>query len=214
MGRARDTRLLSDYQKISEFTAKRPYVCITEVKGMPPVAYTLEFLLNGYVDETGKTARKHLLRIIFPEQYPFSVPPKFVFVNGLFHPNVYKNGDVCHGWYLHNWHPGIHIDDLLIDIAKIICFKTDSYNLKSPANFACDAEWIATHPIPADEIQLTEPVTLTGAVVSLPAEPDKKTKPPLAKQQLEKEAEADTPHPIKVRIKAIRNFLTRTGNSK
>lgn len=203
MGRARDMRLLSDYQKITLFANKFPFLTINKVEGMPPVEYLLEFKLKGYLNAQSEIANVHTLKLTFPEQYPFSAPPKFAFVKGLFHPNVYKNGDVCHGWYLNNWHPGIHIDDLLMDITKMICFKPDSYNLKSPANYACDADWIATHTIPADDITLfinnEENQLFTAGRQDLNVN----------ELDLPGKSEADnTDTNVKVTIKSIRNVLT------
>ena len=155
MGRARDLRLLGDQQKIMKLAAGCPYLRIKPIKGRPPTAYQLEFKLKGYISQTGQMADTHKVRLVFPEQYPFLAPPKFSFLEkGLFHPNVYRNGEVCHGWYLNNWNPAIHIDDLILDIARIISFKKTSYNLKSPANYACDEAWIDSHHIPADTTDL------------------------------------------------------------
>ncbi|MGB0839164.1 MAG: ubiquitin-conjugating enzyme E2 [Chitinophagales bacterium] len=154
MGRARDIRLLQDQQKIRGLVAKLPYVNIRGEKGIPPTEYLLTFRLKGYINSKAETAERHEVRIALPAKYPFSAPPKFSFLRGLFHPNVYKNGDVCHGWYLNNWNPAIRIDDLLMDITKMIAFKKDSYNLRSPANYGCNQDWIATHAIPADHIDL------------------------------------------------------------
>ncbi|OWY25471.1 hypothetical protein C7N43_19955 [Sphingobacteriales bacterium UPWRP_1] len=198
MGRARDIRLLSDYQKITRFAAIHPFLTITHIEGMPPVAYHLLFKLRGYLNAAGQMATEHEVKLFFPEQYPFSAPPKFAFLKGLFHPNVYKNGDVCHGWYLNNWHPGIHIDDLLLDITKMICFKPDSYNLKSPANYACDAEWIAAHTIPADDINLHTSQAQNTGTHAMPA----------ASHETQSSAEEVKSDEFKIKIKAIRNVLT------
>ncbi len=154
MGRARDIRLIGDYNKIIQLANQCPYFRVRPIKGQPPTNYLLEFSLTGYIDADGHTSSMHKVRLTFPEKYPFSAPPKFSFLNGLFHPNVYRNGEVCHGWYLNNWNPSIHIDDLILDIAKMICFKQNSYNLSSPANYSCDRDWIATHAIPADYTNL------------------------------------------------------------
>ncbi len=154
MGRARDLRLLQDQRKIYNFIDKLPFLDLKKWKGLPPSEYLLSFRLKGYLDEQGTISSEHELLLIFPEKYPYSAPPKFTFLKGLFHPNVYRSGDVCHGWYLNNWTPAIHIDDLLRDITKMICFKTDAYNLKSPANYDCNADWIAAHQTPIDSTDI------------------------------------------------------------
>ncbi len=206
MGRARDIRLLSDYQKISQFTEKYHFVSIQKVEGMPPVEYLLEFELDGYINASGQVAQKHEVKLMFPEQYPFSAPPKFSFSKGLFHPNVYKNGDVCHGWYLNNWHPGIHIEDLLLDITKMICFKTDSYNLKSPANFLCDANWIAQHQIPID------PTPLQESYISF-QNPEQAAH--VTNNNIPEIESLDSDTSVsKIKIKAIRNLFIHDQNDK
>ncbi len=154
MGKVRDIRLAEDQKKITQLAARYPFLKITQVKGNPAYQYLLVFQLLGYVNAKGDLAQLHPLLVTFPEKYPFAAPPKFTFLKGLFHPNVYQNGDVCHGWYLNNWTPAIRVDDLLMDIMKMICFKKDSYNLASPANYDCDRDWIARHRIPADYINL------------------------------------------------------------
>lgn len=154
MGRVRDMRLLQDWRKIKRMADAVPFLTIKRLKGQPPTEYILTFNLKGYVNGSGTIAHGHDVRLIFPEKYPLAAPPKFAFLKGLFHPNVYLNGDVCHGWYLNNWNPAINISDFIVDIAKMICFKTDSYNMSSPANYSCDKEWIAKHIIPIDNTSL------------------------------------------------------------
>lgn len=181
MGRARDLRLAEDQRKIEELAEKVGYFQITNARGLPPTEYTLEFCLQGYQNREGDIVSDHIVRLSLPERYPFSAPPKFSILKGLYHPNVYKNGDVCHGWFLNNWHPAIHIDDLILDVAKMIAFKADSYNLKSPANYDCDAEWIESHQIPLDETPLEPHEEET---IQTPASP--LSSPSIGKRRLQK----------------------------
>lgn len=200
MGRVRDIRLLEDQRKIETLTQRCDYLGLQSMHGTPPSEYMLEFNLKGYLNAAGNIAPKHPIRLVFPERYPFSEPPKFTFLNGLFHPNIYRNGDVCLGWYLNNWNPGIHIDDLLIDIAKIVCFKKNSYNLKSPANYACSQEWIAAHQIPIDEAEVEPCLDL----------PNPTYETHLAKQTGHFANQAKQNHqPLKITVKTPFNDLTR-----
>lgn len=206
MGRARDMRLMEDQRKIEELANKVGYFQITNTRGLPPTEYTLEFCLNGYVNKEGEVASGHIVRLSLPERYPFSAPPKFSILNGLFHPNVYKNGDVCHGWFLNNWHPAIHIDDLILDVAKMISFKTNSYNLKSPANYDCDAEWIKNHQIPIDKTPLEPHEEEVEPVSEVPAY----SPPPNKQRRLQK---------IKVTVKSdkpsfVSPFENKTSKAK
>lgn len=152
MGLARDMRLLADKNKIEQFCLANNFLRIINTKGEPPSEYELNFALPGYLNMEGKTSPEHHVLLLIPEKYPFSSPPKFIFLSGLFHPNVYRNGDVCTGWHLTNWNVGINIIDMLVIICKMIVFTTDSYNLKSPANSFCNKEWIATHQIPLQNL--------------------------------------------------------------
>jgi hypothetical protein len=113
----------------------------------------LTFALKGYIDESGNTADSHQVKMTLPARYPISESPQFQFVNKLWHPNVYNNGDVCLG-LSSGWKPGFIITDLVVDIAKYICFKDDSYNLDSSANGSCDEDWISDHDIPVDHTNI------------------------------------------------------------
>lgn len=196
MGRARDIRLMTDRQKIKQLEEKYHYFNIVEEKGIPPTEYILKFDLKGYINQAGQTASEHLVRLSLPEKYPFSAPPKFSFLNNLFHPNVYTNGDVCHGWYLNHWDMGIHIDDLIMDIARMICFKTNSYNLKSPANYFCNQEWILAHQIPIDHTNLIEKNTAHTYSI-----PDYLLPNDVYEQKMASQQQAEN-SPVKVKVKS------------
>lgn len=223
MGRARDLRLAEDQRKIEELAEKVGYFQITNTRGLPPTEYTLEFCLQGYQNREGDIISDHIVRLSLPERYPFSAPPKFSILKGLYHPNVYKNGDVCHGWFLNNWHPAIHIDDLILDVAKMIAFKADSYNLKSPANYDCDAEWIENHQIPLDKTPLEpheeETLTTSKPLASTSAATQKrrvqktirvtlKSDKPSFMSGLDnsKKNNSSEPMPIKIRLKNGKEF--------
>ena len=223
MGRARDMRLLEDQRKIHQLADKVGYFCVSDKRGLPPTEYLLEFCLRGYINKQGIIADTHAVRLSFPERYPFSAPPKFSILKGLFHPNVYKNGDVCHGWFLNNWHPAIHIDDLILDVAKMICFKADSYNLKSPANYDCDKDWIEAQKIPLDETPLEpqedaltyEEIQVADSKINRPETHRrlqkirvkvKSDKPSFISSFENKIPSNPTPKPIKIRLKNGKKF--------
>ncbi len=204
MGRARDLRLLEDQRKIEELAEKMDYFNIRDKRGLPPTEYLFDFCLQGYTNKEGEIASDHIVRLSLPERYPFSAPPKFSILKGLYHPNVYKNGDVCHGWFLNNWHPAIRIDDLILDVAKMIAFKADSYNLKSPANYDCDREWIDAHQIPLDETVLNPQEVLQNEAksnFSFEKAPNKQRR---VQKKIRVKVKSDTPEKS--------NFLTSFGS--
>ena len=153
MNKTREFRLLEDKKKLEKMAESCPYLTVQQVKGNPPTEYMLTFKLRGYIDSKGNTRDMHQVRLTLPSGYPILSPPSFQFVNKLWHPNVYRNGDVCLG-LSGSWKPGYRIDELVEDIAKYICFKKDSYNLSSIANSSCDASWIRTHTIPVDNTNI------------------------------------------------------------
>lgn len=150
MSSTRDTRLVEDQKKLEKLAAACDYLQVEPIRGNPPTEYLLTFKLNGYVDSSGKVSKTHKVRLTLPAGYPISDWPAFHFDKGLWHPNVYTSGDVCLGFSSSRWKPGFRIDELVIDIAKFICFKEDSYNLNSPANGGCSSSWISSHTIPVD----------------------------------------------------------------
>lgn len=167
MVKIRELRLLEDKKKLEKIAEFCHYLNVQPVKGNPPSEYMLTFSLKGYIDEAGNTRDIHQVRLFLPSGYPISMPPSFQFVNKLWHPNVYVNGDVCLGFSNSTWKPGFRIDELVVDIAKLICFKKDSYNLGSIANRNCDASWINSHIIPIDNTNIL-PVDKPSIVVKNP----------------------------------------------
>ena len=81
-------------------------------------------------------------KITFPSNFPL-MPPKFVFTNEIFHPNVYDNGKVCIS-ILHppgddkynyesaeeRWRPVHTINSILLSIISLLSSPND----ESPAN--------------------------------------------------------------------------------
>lgn len=153
MSKTRDLRLREDKKKLDKMAQSCGYLTIQPLKGNPPSAYMLTFSLTGYIDASGKKGNSHQVKLTLPARYPIHEAPKFQFVKKLWHPNVYANGDVCLG-LTSRWNPGFIITELVLDIAKYICFKEDSYNLSSLANSRCNATWIAAHPVPVDHTNI------------------------------------------------------------
>lgn len=70
-----------------------------------------------------------LLKIKLPKEYPHR-PPSIKFITQMFHPNIYKNGNICLDILQSKWSPVYDIRSVLISIQSLL---TDP-NTSSPAN--------------------------------------------------------------------------------
>ncbi|CAJ1025545.1 putative Ubiquitin-conjugating enzyme [Leishmania utingensis] len=60
------------------------------------------------------------LDLIFGDDYPFS-PPKVRFLTkGMFHPNVYVDGNICMDTLKGNWQSSLNLETLLISIQSLL----------------------------------------------------------------------------------------------
>lgn len=69
------------------------------------------------------------LTLTFAETYPHTAP-EVKFVTNVFHPNVYRSGNICLDILQHNWSPAYDISSILTSIQSLL---TDP-NCASPAN--------------------------------------------------------------------------------
>ncbi|KAM0751018.1 ubiquitin-conjugating enzyme [Meredithblackwellia eburnea MCA 4105] len=83
-------------------------------------------------------------RLTFPEDFPLN-PPKMRFITEMWHPNIYKNGDVCIS-ILHppgadqygyedaseRWTPVHGVESILISVISLL--SADPPSIDSPAN--------------------------------------------------------------------------------
>ena len=59
------------------------------------------------------------LKITIPNNYPLA-PPKIVFTNDMFHPNVYANGNICVDILRNDqWSPSLKISTALLSIRSL-----------------------------------------------------------------------------------------------
>ena len=81
--------------------------------------------------------------LLFPEDYPYS-PPSMKFITQMFHPNIYKDGNVCIS-ILHKpgfdkfneqekveekWRPSLGVEKIILSVISLF----DDPNCDSPAN--------------------------------------------------------------------------------
>ena len=78
------------------------------------------------------------LRLSFPITYP-DQPPKVRFISPIFHPNVYKDGQICIDILQSKWSPAYTITTLITSLTSLL---TDP-NINSPAN--TDAAYVYVH---------------------------------------------------------------------
>lgn len=65
----------------------------------------------------------------FTEEYP-NKPPKVKFTSKLFHPNIYKDGNICLDILSTNWSPIYDVSSILTSIQSLL----SDPNPNSPAN--------------------------------------------------------------------------------
>lgn len=65
----------------------------------------------------------------FTEEYP-NKPPKVKFTSKLFHPNIYKDGNICLDILNTNWSPIYDVSSILTSIQSLL----SDPNPNSPAN--------------------------------------------------------------------------------
>eukprot|EP01103_Thecamoeba_quadrilineata_P007707 TRINITY_DN17550_c0_g1_i1.p1 TRINITY_DN17550_c0_g1~~TRINITY_DN17550_c0_g1_i1.p1 ORF type:complete len:167 (+),score=31.19 TRINITY_DN17550_c0_g1_i1:24-524(+) len=93
-------------------------------------------------------------RLSFPHEYP-NLPPKMKFVSEIWHPNVFKTGEVCIS-ILHppgddkygyekaseRWNPIHTVETILISVISMLSDPND----ESPANLDAAKEWREDRP--------------------------------------------------------------------
>ncbi len=149
-------RLTNDQKILMNVNNKSQYISIEPIDGSPPYKYLLIYQVPGYVNEEGLTRDTHHVEMFFPGGYPINEAPMFKFLDELWHPNVFVNGNVCLGFTHQSWTFAYDIDQLVYDIGNMIRFSRDSYNLDSPARGTLSENgwqgWIRTHRIPLSDI--------------------------------------------------------------
>ena len=69
------------------------------------------------------------IMMTFSEEYP-SKAPKVKFLTKMFHPNIYKNGDICLNILDKDWAPTFDCTSILLSVQSLL----NDPNVDSPAN--------------------------------------------------------------------------------
>jgi ubiquitin-conjugating enzyme E2 A len=76
------------------------------------------------------------LEVQFSEEFP-TQPPHVRFLSKMFHPNIYKDGDICLDILQNQWSPIYDISSILTSIQSLLCDP----NPNSPANSEAAQLW-------------------------------------------------------------------------
>lgn len=69
------------------------------------------------------------LQLTFDDDYP-NKPPSVKFLTSVFHPNVYKNGNICLDILQDKWASSLNVESILLSIQSLL----GDPNCDSPAN--------------------------------------------------------------------------------
>ncbi|MEO1376268.1 MAG: ubiquitin-conjugating enzyme E2 [Cyanobacteria bacterium J06635_10] len=140
----REKRLNNEYKELSQLVRDSGgRLNIVSTKGKPVEVYIIEYRCRGIEGlQSNKPVYRntHKVKITLGNNYPTETA-KVKFITNIFHPNVYKNKDVCLG---NDSKMPENLCELVIRIGKIIQYSKDVLNLNSPAHpQACN--WAKNH---------------------------------------------------------------------
>ena len=118
---------------------------LTELKSLKAEATSLKMTVNcaednlyqWYATITGAEGTPYnglvyKLKIEFPNNYPFT-PPKLQFTNGMFHPNVDQQGNICLDILKDKWTPVLNVTKALLSVLAIMAEPNPSSALNMDA---------------------------------------------------------------------------------
>jgi len=110
--------------------------------------YKWDLIVQGMYD-TYYEGGEFRIQLLFPKDYPFS-PPKMIFKTPIYHPNIYKTGEVCisilhksgDGEYGYEkaedrWRPIHNVNTILLSVISMLSSPND----ESPANVDAAKDW-------------------------------------------------------------------------
>jgi ubiquitin-conjugating enzyme E2 A len=118
-------RLLKDLMQIQSLTLQDG---VTAAPVNETNLFEWQAIITG-PDETPYEGGIYELNLSIPCNYPVNAP-KVRFKTEIFHPNVYKNGDICIDILQDQWSEVMSIEKILISIRSLL----NEPNANSPAN--------------------------------------------------------------------------------
>lgn len=141
----RAQRLANDFQELSDLvSSSNGKITIDSTEGDPPYCYFIRYYCRGIASlRNGNPVfrHEHQVRIELGSEYPLSVP-NAQFLTPIFHPNIWKDGRVCFGFY---WSVSDPLTEVVTRISKLIQYSRDILNLDSPANIEAK-NWAENQP--------------------------------------------------------------------
>ncbi len=141
---------------------------LTELKALKAEANSLKMTVNCHEDDlwnwyatitgaegTPYSGLIYKLKIEFPNNYPFA-PPKMKFTNGMFHPNVDHDGNICLDILKDKWTPVLNVTKALLSILAIMAEPNPSSALNMDAATLCTSDPVAYAERIKKEIQPLE----------------------------------------------------------
>jgi|TARA_B110000090_G_scaffold194837_1_gene230353 ubiquitin-conjugating enzyme E2 A len=116
-------KLMKDYKKLT----KHPRYGISAVPSSSNIMVWNAFIKGG--QGTLFEGATFALTMTFHEEYP-KKPPHVRFESNVFHPNIYKNGEICLDLLQNNWSPLYDAAAVLTSIQSLL----GEPNPASPAN--------------------------------------------------------------------------------
>lgn len=158
----RDKRIKNDAQHMEKLLSSSNLITfhsVSDVNGIAPDRYIVEFKCKGLIREGGQLAisNYHKIMIYLHADYP-TQQPRIGWVTPIFHPNI-KGGNVCLG---RSWTPAMTLDELCIVLGEMIQYKL--YNLNDPLDgFAAEIiqSALSQNPefLPIDDRNLLVPLS-------------------------------------------------------
>jgi len=144
MPNPRQTRLLTDYQKVQQLIAESGGALrLVRATGSPPTTYVIEYNCPSLVKDGEHIAirRQHRVEIKLAPNHPFNMPTARM-LTSVFNPHVFFTQAFCLGGY---WSPVETLDTLVLRIGAILQWDPKVINLRSLANLEA-GEWARKNP--------------------------------------------------------------------
>lgn len=143
MPNPRESRLLSDYEKVIRLAAESGgSLSLVSAAGSPPVTYVIEYHCPGLMKSGGKVnlSHRHQALIQLSANYPFEKPTARM-LTPTFNPHVFASNAICLGGV---WSPAETLASLILRIGALLQLDPRVLDFRSPANFEANL-WVQNH---------------------------------------------------------------------